>query len=99
MSVEFLEGLEEDVIEAVRTLESERYYEFSWALMELVRQCKHYQRITESVLGGHAGLELNSNQAEFNRANDQRDWFRYENTQKREPARRVVTLELPEGEE
>lgn len=96
MSAEFLEDLEKDVIEAVRTLESERYYEYSWALMELVRQAKHYQRITESVLGGVAGVDHKSNEAEFNRANNERDWFRHDNTRTR---REVVTLALPEGEE
>ncbi len=93
MSVEYLEGLEEDVIEAVRTLESERYYEFTWALMETIHQAKHYQRIAESLLAGHTGLDLTANQTEFNRANNQRDWFRFPE----KPRRKINNLELPES--
>ena len=77
MSVEYLEDLEKNAIEAVRTLEGERYWDYSWGLMELVRQAKHYQRIAESVLGAHCGLKLDANHEEFERANVNRDWFRY----------------------
>lgn len=77
MSAEYLEDLEANTIEAVRTLEGERYWDYSWGLMELVRQAKHYQRIAESLLAGHTGLSLDANQGEFNRANNQRDWYRY----------------------
>jgi len=80
MSAEYLDRLEQDVIAAVRTLESERYYEFTPSLLELLRQCKHYQRITESVLGGHAGMNLQVNEKEFNRAYEERDWFRFRET-------------------
>jgi hypothetical protein len=85
MSTEYLEDLERDVIQAVRTLEGERYYEFSWSLMEIIRQAKHYQRIAESLLAGHTGLKLEANQAEFNRAHSECDWFRYpEKTESRQ---------------
>lgn len=91
MSTEYLEDLESNAIEAVRTLEGERYWDYSWGLMELVRQAKHYQRIAESLLAGHTGLKLDDNQAEFNRANSERDWFRYPD--ERRPVRPSAEIE------
>lgn len=91
MSTEYLEDLEANAIEAVRTLEGERYWDYSWGLMELVKQAKHYQRIAESLLAGHTGLPLDENQAEFNRANEHRDWFRY--PERERPVRPVAEIE------
>lgn len=73
----YLDNLEGNAIEAVKVLESERYSEFSWGIMELIRQCKHYQQITESVLGVHCGLDNQKVEAEVQRARENRDWFRH----------------------
>lgn len=91
MSTEYLEDLEANAIEAVRTLEGERYWDYSWGLMELVKQAKHYQRIAESLLAGHTGLDLDTNQAEFNRANNERDWFRF--PERERPVRPAAEIE------
>jgi hypothetical protein len=77
MSDGYLDNLEENAIEAVKILESERYTEFSWGIMELVRQCKHYQQISESVLSAHCGMDLEKNEAEVQRARENRDWYRH----------------------
>lgn len=73
----YLDVLENDVYAAVRVLERERYYEYTPALIQLVEQAKHYQRITESLLASQTDLPYDANQREFNRANDHRDWFRF----------------------
>lgn len=74
---DYLDRLEAEVIDAVCILERERYYENTPPLLEMIRLCKHYQRITEAVLGGHSGMSLESNEREFNRAHEERDWYRY----------------------
>lgn len=77
---DFLDQLEADVISAVHTLESERYYEFTHSLLEMVHQCKHYQRITESLLSTHAGRPHEITEREVRRATENRDWYRFEET-------------------
>jgi hypothetical protein len=77
MSVEFLDSLEGNVYAAIKTLEGERYYDYSSGLAELVRTCKHYQRIAESVLATHTGLPRELNESEVARSNNERDWYRF----------------------
>jgi hypothetical protein len=77
---DFLDELTDNVYAAIRTLESERYYEFSGALVELLHHAKHYQRISESLLSTSIGVEYNANEAEFNRAHSERDWYRHPET-------------------
>jgi hypothetical protein len=93
MSKEFLDGLEAEVYAAIRILEKERYSEHTWALAEMVRQAKHYQRIAETVLAGHVGLPSGPNEAEFKRANEARDWFRTEKIARPKPQRQCPELD------
>lgn len=78
MTVPYLESLEENAWQAARTLEGERYYEFTHGLMELVSQAKHYQRIAESLLGQHCGaVTYEQNKVNSDTANKNNDWYRY----------------------
>lgn len=78
MSAEYLRDLEADVLLAVRTLNKERYYEFEWPLLELIRQAKHYQQLTESMLSGVVGHPLDENNKRLERARETNDWYTYE---------------------
>lgn len=91
MSIKYLEELEDNVIEAVKILEGERYWDYSHGLMELVRQAKHYQRIAETVLAGHVGRNSEVNREEFERANTDRDWYRYPDEEKMCRSRKTST--------
>lgn len=75
--MEYLDELEAEVYAAIKVLEKERYHEYTWALAEIVRQAKHYQCIAESVLSSSAGVPLEQNNAEYERAYSERDWYRH----------------------
>lgn len=80
MSAEYLENLEDNAYRAIRALESERFYEYSEGLVELVRQCKHYQQLTESLLAAHTGVPRDENEANLKKAREHRTWYRYQET-------------------
>ncbi len=76
---DYLEGLEADVIAAAKVLRDERYYEYTGPLMEMIRQCKHYQRLVEFQISGISGSrELGKDRAELDRATETCDWYRYD---------------------
>lgn len=77
MSADFLRDLEVDCLMAVRTLNKERYYEYEWPILELIRQAKHYQQLTESMLSGVVGHPLDENNARLEKARETNDWYRY----------------------
>lgn len=77
MSADWLEDLEVNALAAIRTLEKERYYEFSFGLIELIKQAKHYQQLTESMLSGYVGVPREVNEDNLKRARDTNDWYRY----------------------
>ena len=78
MSAEFLRDLETDCLLAVATLNKERYYEFEWPILELIRQAKHYQQLTESMLAGVIGTPLDENNANLERARTNETWYEYQ---------------------
>ncbi len=78
MSDYFMDGLEADVIKAAATLHKERYYEHIEPLFLLIEQCKHYQRLTESLLNpAHGARTFEENEEEIRRARDANDWYRH----------------------
>lgn len=77
MSAEYLRSLEADCLRAAATLNAERYYEFEWPILELIRQAKHYQQLTESMLAGVVGTPLDENNANLERARDNETWYEY----------------------
>ena len=77
MSADWLEDLEVNALAAIRILEKERYHEFSFGLYELIRQAKHYQQLTESLLSTHVGIPREVNEDNLKRARDNNDWYRY----------------------
>lgn len=77
MTAQYLRDLEVDCLLAVRTLEKERYYEFSHPILELIRQAKHYQQLTESMLAGVCGTPLDENNANLERARAENTWYEY----------------------
>lgn len=79
MSAEWLEDLEANAIAAIRTLEKERYYDFTFGLYELIRQAKHYQQLTESMLSSYTGTSREENEKNLARARNANDWYRYDN--------------------
>lgn len=74
----YLEQIEARVIAAAHVLEGERYYEHVACLFILIEQCKHYQRLTDSMLNGVTGHRtFEDNDAETKRAQNEDDWYRY----------------------
>jgi hypothetical protein len=69
--------LEKEVMAAARVLLDERYYEHVDCLYEMIRLCKHYQRITESLLNQvHGARTFEECEAETDRARRENDWYR-----------------------
>lgn len=73
-----MDELEADVIKAAEVLQKERYYEHIHPLYLLIERCKHYQRLTESLLNScHGARTFEENEAEISRARDANDWYRH----------------------
>lgn len=67
--------LERAVYGAIRALESERFYEYSDDLLELLRKAKHSDRLLGSVLDGACGVPYEENQKRLKRAEKANSWW------------------------
>lgn len=73
-----MDGLEADVIYTASILKAERYYEHIEPLFMLIEQCKHYQRLAESLLNSaHGARTFEENEQETHRAQATNDWYRH----------------------
>ena len=79
MTVEYLRDLEEGCYDACEILVKERYPEYTFAITEMIRQAKHYQRIAESLLGQYCGhVTYEQNKVNSDKANSKDDWYTYQ---------------------
>lgn len=73
-SREYMEALEENLHEVIRTLEGERYFQFTRGLLELLDCAKHSHRNERFMLDGVVGVPLDESQARWREAIDNNTW-------------------------
>ena len=78
MASDYVDDLEENLLRAIQCLESERFYSFSFGLMELLNHAKHCHRLLHYSLEGVSGTDINVSNARLNRATAEDDWYRHE---------------------
>lgn len=67
--------LEINLRKAIETLEKERYYHFSWGLLEMLKVAKHNQRLLQSLLDQHSGTPGVVCDARLEEAHAQDTWY------------------------
>lgn len=67
--------LEQNVYAAIRALESERFYEFSDGLLELLRKAKNTDRMLGSVLDSTCGVPFEETQERLRKAETLNTWW------------------------
>lgn len=75
MTARYLKGLEDKCLEAAATLNAERYYEYEFPIVELIREAKHYQQLTESLLDGLVGVPQSETEQNLTVARQNDTWY------------------------
>lgn len=70
------DALEQNVYDAIKALESERFYEFTADLLRLLEVAKHSNRLMWSMLMQVTGTPREATERELARAERDHDWFR-----------------------